>query len=107
MEVDDLQDRRDLKAWFDEIWSDEEHVVDVKNDVLLYLEQLYRNHSPEFIYKTLFHLFERFLDEQEEWGLLTEPTQLIDTKIWNALFEFQKDGVKGAINKIFNTTVAL
>ena len=101
LEVEDCQDRRDLKAWFDEIWSDKDHVVDVKDDVLLYLEQFYRNHAPEFIYyKTLFHLFERFLDEQEEWGLLTEPTQLIDTKVWNTLFEFQKDGVKGAINKI-------
>ena len=101
LEVEDSQDRRDLKAWFDEIWSDKDHVVDVKDDVLLYLKQFYRNHAPEFIYyKTLFHLFERFLDEQEEWGLLTEPTQLIDTKVWDTLFEFQKDGVKGAINKI-------
>ena len=101
LEVDDCQDRRDLKAWFDEIWSDKDHVADVKDDVLLYLEQLYQNHPPEFIYyKTLFHLFERFLDEQAERGLLTEPTQLVDTEIWNALFEFQKDGVKGAINKI-------
>ena len=101
LEVENCQDRRDLKAWFDEIWSDKDHVVDVKDDVLLYLEQLYRNHPPEFIYyKTLFHLFERFLDEQAERGLLTEPTQLVDTEIWNILFEFQKDGVKGAINKI-------
>ena len=101
LEVDDCQDRRDLKAWFDEIWSDKDHVADVKDDVLLYLEQLYQNHPPEFIYyKTLFHLFERFLDEQAERGLLTEPTQLVDTEIWNTLFEFQKDGVKGAINKI-------
>ena len=101
LEVENCQDRRDLKAWFDEIWSDKDHVVDVKDDVLLYLEQLYRNHPPEFIYyKTLFHLFERFLDEQAERGLLTEPTQLVDTEIWNTLFEFQKDGVKGAINKI-------
>ena len=101
MEVEAAQDRRDLKAWFDEIWSDKDHVVDVKDDVLLYLEQLYRNHPPEFIYyKTLFHLFKRFLDDQAERGLLTEPTQLVDTEIWNTLFEFQKDGVKGAINKI-------
>ena len=101
LEVDTPQNRRDLKAWFDEIWNDKNHVADVKDDVLLYLDQLYRNHAPEFIYyKTLFHLFEQFLDEQEEWGLLTEPAQLVDKKIWKALFEFQRDGVKGAINKI-------
>jgi SNF2 family DNA or RNA helicase len=27
-------------------------------------------------------------------------TSLFETEIWKALFEFQKDGVKGAINKI-------
>ena len=33
-----------------------------KAEVLQYLKQLYQNHSPEFIYyKTLFHIFERFL----------------------------------------------
>ena len=101
LEVDSNRDRRDLKAWFDELWNNKELVEDVKADVLLYLEQLYQNYAPEFIYyKTLFHIFEQYLDEQESSGLLTEQMQLVDTEIWNALFEFQKDGVKGAINKI-------
>ncbi|MYB55065.1 MAG: ATP-dependent helicase [Gemmatimonadetes bacterium] len=101
LEVDSNRDRRDLKAWFDELWNNKELVEDVKAEVLLYLEQLYQNHAPEFIYyKTLFHIFEQYLDEQESSGLLTEQMQLVDTEIWNALFEFQKDGVKGAINKI-------
>ena len=101
LEVDSNRDRRDLKSWFDEIWNDTERVKDVKAEVLSYLEQLYQNHPPEFIYyKTLFHIFEQFLGKQEESGLLTEKMQLVDTEIWNILFEFQKDGVKGAINKI-------
>ena len=101
LEVDSNRDRRDLKAWFDELWNNKELVEDVKAEVLLYLEQLYQNYAPEFIYyKTLFHIFEQYLDEQESSGLLTEQMQLVDTEIWNALFEFQKDGVKGAINKI-------
>ena len=50
--------------------------------------------------KTLYHIFERFLGEQEKSGLLAEDVQLVDTVIWNTLFEFQKDAVKGAINKI-------
>ena len=99
--MDSNRDRRDLKSWFDEIWNDTERVKDVKAEVLSYLEQLYQNHLPEFIYyKTLFHIFEQFLGKQEESGLLTEKMQLVDTEIWNILFEFQKDGVKGAINKI-------
>lgn len=102
LEVDSNRDRRDLKAWFDEIWNDTNLVEDVKKDVLSYLEQLYQNHPPEFIYyKTLFHIFEQYLYAQAEADLLLgEKSQIVDTDIWKALFEFQKDGVKGAINKI-------
>lgn len=101
LEVDSSRDRRELKVWFDELWNDTSLVHDVKQDVLLYLEQLYQNHSPEFIYyKTLFHIFEQYLDDQARADLLSEKSQIVDTDIWNYLFEFQKDGVKGAINKI-------
>ena len=101
LEVDSNRDRTDLKTWFDEMWNDKELVEDVRDDVLLYLEQLYQNNTPEFIYyKALYHIFERFLGEQEKSGLLAEDVQLVDTVIWNTLYEFQKDAVKGAINKI-------
>ena len=101
LEVDSTRDRRDLKAWFDELWNDPTVVADVKQDVLLYLDQLYQNHPPEFIYfKTLYHVFENFLADQEKGGLLDQNIKVVDTEIWKALFEFQRDGVKGAINKI-------
>ncbi|MCI0698916.1 phospholipase D-like domain-containing protein [candidate division KSB1 bacterium] len=101
LEVDSNRDRRDLKAWFDEIWNDAELVEDVKPEVLHYLEQLYQNHAPEFIYyKTLFHVFEDFLSDQAKGGLLDEKIKIVDTEVWKSLFSFQKDGVKGAINKI-------
>ena len=101
LEVDSNRDRSDVKLWFDEIWNDQKLVKDVKEDVLLYIEQLYQNNAPEFIYyKTLFHIFEQYLGEHEKSGLLAEEIQLVDTEIWKALFEFQRDGVKGAINKI-------
>ena len=101
LEVDSNRDRRDLKAWFDEIWNKADFVEDVKEEVLLYLEQLYVNHAPEFIYfKTLYHIFEQFLAEQDRGGLLLDNIQIVETEIWKTLFEFQKDAVKGAINKI-------
>jgi len=101
LEVDSKRDTRDLKAWFDELWNDAELIEDVKQDVLLYLEQLYQNNTPEFIYyKTLFHIFETFLDDLEKSDILSEDIHLFDTEIWKSLFEFQKDGVKAAINKI-------
>ncbi|MFC1732219.1 helicase-related protein [candidate division KSB1 bacterium] len=100
MEIHDNRDRDDLLNWFNETWNTD-IVKDVKEDVLRYLEQLYQNNSPEFIYyKTLFHIFEDFLNEAEDSSILTEKNQLVETKIWKTLFEFQKDGVKGAINKI-------
>ena len=99
--VDSERDRQDLQLWFAELWNNQTLVQDVKNEVITYLNQLYQDNAPEFIYyKTLFHLFKRFLDQQAANDLLTKQRHLTDTKIWNLLFDFQKDGVKGAINKI-------
>ena len=101
--VDSDRDRADLKAWFDDLWNDDKLVEDVKEDVLQYLEQLYVNHSPEFIYfKTLFHVFEQFLFDQADDARLFDRTDIIDTEVWKKLFDFQKDGAKGAIHKINN-----
>lgn len=99
--VDSRRDREDLKQWFDEIWDDASLVTDVREEVLNYLRQIYANHSPEFIYfKTLFHLFEQYLDDQRRGDLLASQSQIADTAIWNALLEFQRDGAKGAISRI-------
>jgi hypothetical protein len=121
MIVDSDRDRMDLKKWFHEMWyadlskeekeklnkeldiniHEEKIVEDVKDQVLKYLEQLYIENEPEFIYfKTLFHIFENFLNEQQKGGLLTTQTGFFESEVWNMLYEFQKDGVKGAINKI-------
>lgn len=102
MIVDNDRDRADLKNWFNELWNDDSGLVeDVKDQVLKYLEQLYIENEPEFIYfKTLFHIFENYLDEQKKGGLLTSQTGFFESEIWNMLYEFQKDGTKGAINKI-------
>lgn len=99
--VDGNRDRKEIKQWFDELWNNDNLVKDVKQDVLTYLQQLYENHSPEFIYfKTLFHIFERFLSDVGQTDIDLGKTSLFETGIWKALFEFQRDGVKGAINKI-------
>ncbi len=103
LEVNDRRDRNELKEWFDKIWNDVDLVKDVKQEVINYLEQLYRNQSPEFIYfKTLFHIFEKFLDDHTAEWALKQNIQITETEIWKTLFEFQKDAVKGAINKINN-----
>src|SRR5262249_25461224 len=99
--VDSNRDRRELKQWFDELWNNPELVKDAKLEVLEYHKQLYDNNSPEFIYyKTLFHIFESSLAATVKTDAELGQTSLFETGIWKALFEFQKDGAKGAINKI-------
>jgi hypothetical protein len=96
LEVDSNRDRRDLKAWFDELWDDETLVRDVKAEVLSYLERLYQDQSPEFLYyKTLFHVFEKFLEHTSDIERSLRQTTLFESQVWNTLFDFQKGGVKG------------
>src|ERR1035437_3296849 len=93
MVIQDRRDLQDLKVWFNELWDDETGLVqDVKKEVLKYLEQLYIDNEPEFIYyKTLFHVFEKFLGDQEKGGLLNEKTGFFDSEIWEMLYDFQND----------------
>jgi len=99
--IDSDRDRNDLLAWFEEVWCDDTLTKDVKAQVLKYLERLYANHSPEFIYYlTLFHIFREELESAGDLDDTLKRTTLLESKVWNMLFSFQKDGVKGAINKI-------
>lgn len=101
MEIDSDRDRQDLFNWFDEIWDDSDLVADVKDEVLRHLERLYQENSPQFIYyKTLYHLFRDYVEDQSKDRLIDEKIGFLDTKIWNMLYDFQKDGVRGVINKI-------
>lgn len=99
--VDSDRQKDELKGWFDLIWNDKTGLVqDVKNEVLKYLEQLYKENEPELVYfKTLYSIFRDYLEEQKDSRLFDE-TAFKDTAIWNMLYSFQKDGVKGAINKL-------
>jgi hypothetical protein len=88
--------------WFEELWNDQARVEDVKDRVLDYLLQVYADQSPQFVYyKTLFELFPS-LHRRRAWRSTTALRQirLPDTGIWKALFTFQRDGAKSAINKI-------
>ena len=98
---DGNRDRQELKQWFDELWNNPRLVRDVTQEVTAYLKQLYVNKAPEFIYyKTLFHIFENFLGDVGKTDFELGQASLFETEIWKTLFEFQKDGAKGAVNKI-------
>lgn len=102
--VNDKRDLSDLKGWFDMLWDNKMpyvEVEDVKDQVLKYIELLYRENSPEFVYyKTLYHIFNQYLSDADASGLSDIKANLYDSQIWKELFTFQQHGVRGAINKI-------
>ncbi len=101
--VNDERDKTEIKDWFDNIWQNDKYVENVKDEVLQYLEKLYLDNPPEFIYyKTLFHLFDKFLKDQNTSLLLNEKVKVTETDIWNSLYGFQKHGATAAINKLLN-----
>jgi superfamily II DNA or RNA helicase len=103
LEVNDRRDRNDLLDWFEALWTDETLTDDVKERVLDCLAQVYGNYPPEFIYyKTLYHIFQKYLGERQDRDAQLDRTTLLDSRVWKTLYAFQKDGVKGAINKILN-----
>ncbi len=100
LEVDSKGDCADLKAWFDNLWESDQ-VHDVKAEVKRYLENLYTDKSPEFIYyKTLYHLFEDFLTDATGTEFAEANPSFLQTEIWQALYAFQKHGVQACIQKL-------
>ena len=91
----------ELQAWFDKIWEDKALTKDVKQDVLDALNRLGRDHDPELIYyKTLYELFREDIEAKRDSESQLEDTHLYDTRIWGALYEFQKDGAKSVISRL-------
>ena len=91
----------ELKQWFDTIWDDRQLVKDAKPEVLAALRRLGENCSPELVYfKTLLEVFRDRLRAREETGDRLGDAHLMDTRIWQALYPFQRDGVVGVINRL-------
>lgn len=97
--VDSDRDRDDLKVWFDEIWKNQELTYDVKQDVISGLNALFQDYNPEEIYfKTLAEIFSAI--DEDEVDKLLDDSAVTNSQIWAALFDFQKDGAKAAVQKL-------
>ncbi|MXZ79922.1 MAG: ATP-dependent helicase [Gammaproteobacteria bacterium] len=101
LEIRNDEERAALLNWFDDLWADESLTRDAKADVLAALERLGRPYTPEFVYyKTLYHVFETWLEHHVDRDGLLQDVHLYDTEIWKSLYEFQRDGAKSAINRL-------
>ena len=99
--VNDTPTLAELREWFDLLWKNAQRTEDVKQKVLDALARVGKDHAPEVVYyKTLYELFRREIEARlaGDEGLLA--TGFYDSQVWNALYEFQKDGAKGVIAKL-------
>ena len=87
--------------YFNQVWEDDENLEEVTAKVQQYFEKAFKDNSPEFIYFiTLYNIFNDFLDDLSLDNLPDDRVGFKDTVVWNKLFNFQKDAVIGAINKL-------
>jgi superfamily II DNA or RNA helicase len=97
----DYPDSNAYLEWFNQVWENDEDLVNVTQKVQDYFESAYKDNSPEFIYFiTLYNIFNEFLQDISMDNLPDDQIGFKDTVIWSKLYNFQKDAVIGAINKL-------
>ena len=99
---DDKNYTKMLVAQFDKVWQNENALKDVTNNVINYISSAYKDNSPEYIYfLTLYNIFSEFLDDiLSEDYYPNELTGYQNSIIWESLYNFQRDGAIGVINKL-------
>lgn len=83
---------------FEQFWNNSQK--DVKKIILNIIARAVKEHTPEFLYKyTLFNLFQHStINEESEQRI--DKIGFKHTQVWSMLFNFQRDAVLGAIDKI-------
>lgn len=86
---------------FESLWNDKSKLQVVTEEVIDSITAAYNENSPDFIYfVTLYNIFNEFLEDVSEDVLPNEATGFKSSKIWNKLYNFQKDAVLAIINKL-------
>lgn len=86
---------------FESLWNDNVKLQEVTDEVIDNITAAYNENSPDFIYfVTLYNIFNEFLEDVSEDNLPNEATGFKESKIWNMLYNFQKDAVLAIISKL-------
>jgi SNF2 family DNA or RNA helicase len=86
---------------FDGIWDNKVKLQDVTDEVIDSITAAYNENSPEFMYfVALYNIFNEFLEDISEDVLPNEATGFKESKIWQLLYDFQKDAALAIINKL-------
>lgn len=85
---------------FNQIWFNDQVSSDYKAELLQSLSFVYKEHSPEFLYYfTLNEMFGYQIDSGVE-RFERDSERFKKTEIWQSLYDFQKDCVVSAIQKL-------
>ncbi len=86
---------------FEQIWNNNDLLQDVTDQVIDGITAAYNENSPEFIYfVAIYNIFNEFLSDISEDVLPNEATGFKETKIWEKLYDFQRDAALAIINKL-------
>ena len=87
---------------FKNVWDDDTKLEDVTQAIVDYISSAYEDNAPEFIYfVTLYNIFSEFLDDiMSEDYMPNEGTGYKNSIVWNKLYNFQRDGAVGVIQKL-------
>ena len=86
---------------FEQLWNDKKKLQEVTDVVIENITAAYRENAPEYIYFfALYNIFHEFLDDISADELPNEATGFKESKIWEMLYNFQRDAVLAIISKL-------
>lgn len=90
-----------LGSWFSSLWNGLPASEQARADMIQELSALAAHNEPSLIYHlVLYHLFKDLGEDLDEDRIVKSATGIRNTKVWNKLYKFQRDGVIGGINKL-------
>lgn len=101
MKFEGTDETREFLNTFEQIWNLPGQLTDVTQAVHDHIAAVYTENSPARIYfLILYNLFAEFLDDISDDTLPNDRTGYENTKVWQSLYNFQRDAATGIINKL-------
>ncbi|WP_303971915.1 helicase-related protein [Streptococcus merionis] len=86
---------------FDDYWENDAYFRNVTEDVLESLNLAHKENAPEFLYYVMiYNIFGDFLAEISQDHEPNQGVNYKESKIWNLLYDFQRDAVESLISKL-------
>ncbi|MFP5224858.1 MAG: DEAD/DEAH box helicase family protein, partial [Actinomycetota bacterium] len=90
-----------LAVWFDQVWDNLPPSDEAEKSLLSALDIIGKDRDPASIYAAVLDaIFSRQGEGLDEEEVVRSATGIRETKVWQKLYKFQRDGVVGAIDKL-------